>query len=362
MNQIHVDLEKNSYIIHIDKGILPKFAEIAKNHLTLSKTAIVTNDVVGKLYGNILKESLNSAGIETIVIEIPDGEEYKSFAGAMMIYDALIENRINRQSVIIAMGGGVIGDLAGFVSATYMRGIPFIQIPTSLLAQVDSSVGGKTAINHPKAKNMIGAFHQPKFVFIDVDVLKTLPERELKAGLAEVIKHGIIMDAELFGYMEDNSAKILNLDSQCLEQIVARSCRDKANIVEQDEKESNIRAILNYGHTIGHGIEAVTDYNVYRHGEAVSIGMAVAGKLAVNLGILDEDIVERQNHLLKKYGLPTDFPDLDIDRVIEAIHLDKKSKSNGKSRFVLLKDIGEAIIYENVTDDQIRNAIMEMKG
>jgi 3-dehydroquinate synthase len=361
LHQIHVDLDKNSYIIHIDRGILPKFADIVKTYIQ-SKAAIITNSVVNKLYGGVLKENLLSAGIEPIVVEIPDGEEYKSVSGAMMIFDALVENRMNRQSVVIALGGGVIGDLAGFTAATYMRGVPFIQVPTSLLAQVDSSVGGKTAINHPKAKNMIGVFHQPKFVLIDVDVLKTLPERELKAGLAEVIKHGMIMDVELLGYMEDNLTKILSVDPQSLEQIVARSCKDKATIVEQDEKESNIRAILNYGHTVGHGIETVTDYSVYRHGEAVSIGMAVASRIAVNLGILDAEVAERQNCLLEKYGLPTAFPDLDVDKVIDAIHLDKKAKNNGKSRFILAKDIGEAIIVENVTDDQIRNAIMEMKS
>lgn len=361
MHQIHVELGKNSYIIHIDKEILPKFANIAKTYINQSKVAIVTNNVVNELHGNILKESLISSGIETIVVEIPDGEEYKSFSGAMMIYDALVEHQMNRQSIIIALGGGVIGDLAGFVSATYMRGVPFIQIPTTLLAQVDSSVGGKTAINHPKAKNMIGAFYQPKFVFVDVNVLKTLPERELKAGIVEIIKHGMIMDIGLFGYMEDNITKILNLDLQSLEQIVSRSCKDKATIVEQDEKESNIRAILNYGHTIGHGIEAVTNYGLYRHGEAVSIGMVVAAKIAVSLGILDIDVAERQNQLLAKYGLPIKFPDLDVDNVINAIHLDKKAKNNGKSRFILTKNVGEAIIFENVTDEQIRTAIMEIK-
>jgi len=357
-----VELGKNSYIIHIDKDILSKFADIAKNHITMPKAAIVTNNVVNKLYGDVVKDSLLSAGVDTIVVEIPDGEEYKSFSGAMMIFDALVEHRMNRQSVIVALGGGVIGDLAGFAAATYMRGIPFIQIPTSLLAQVDSSVGGKTAINHTKAKNMIGSFHQPKFVLIDVDVLKSLPERELKAGLAEVIKHGMIMDVELFGYLEDNPTKIFGLDPQSLEQVVARSCKDKATIVEQDEKESNIRAVLNYGHTVGHGIETVTDYAVYRHGEAVSIGMAVASRLAVNLGILDKDSAKRQNSLLEKYGLPTVFPDLDIDKVIEAMHLDKKAKNNGKSRFILAKDVGEAIIYENITDEQAKKAIVETKG
>jgi 3-dehydroquinate synthase len=361
LQEIHVDLGKNSYLIHIEKGTLSKFGNIAKNHLSINKVAIVTNRIINGLYGDIIETSLKSVGIDAITVEIPDGEEYKSFNGAMMIYDALADNHLTRKSLIIALGGGVIGDLAGFVSATYMRGIPLIQIPTSLLAQVDSSVGGKTAINHPKAKNMIGVFHQPKFVFIDVDVLKTLPERELKAGLAEVIKHGMIMDSELFYYMEDNLEEILCIDPQSIEQIVARSCKDKAKIVEQDEKEHNIRAILNYGHTVGHGIESVTNYSVYRHGEAVSIGMAVAGKIAVNMGILKPDIANRQNQLLEKCGLPIAFPDLNIDGVLDAIQLDKKANESGRPRFVLAKDIGEAIIVENVSDDQIRRAMMEIK-
>jgi 3-dehydroquinate synthase len=361
LQEIHVDLGKNSYLIHIEKGTLSKFGNIVKNHLSINKVAIVTNRIINGLYGDVLETSLKSVGIDAITVEIPDGEEYKSFNGAMMIYDALADNHLTRNSLIIALGGGVIGDLAGFVSATYMRGIPLIQIPTTLLAQVDSSVGGKTAINHPKAKNMIGVFHQPKFVFIDVDVLKTLPERELKAGLAEVIKHGMIMDSELFYYIEDNLQEILCIDPQNIEQIVARSCKDKAKIVEQDEKEHNIRAILNYGHTVGHGIEAVTDYSVYRHGEAVSIGMAVAGKIAVNMGILKQDAANRQNQLLEKCGLPIAFPDLNIDSVLDAIQLDKKANESGRPRFVLAKDIGAAIIVENVSDDQIRRAIVEMK-
>jgi 3-dehydroquinate synthase len=362
LQQIHVDLGKNSYLIHIDKGILSKFGSIAKSHLSSPRVAIVTNNIVNNLYGDVLKNSLQSADLEVIVVEISDGEDLKSLHGAMEVFDALVEHRITRQSVIIALGGGVIGDLTGFVSATFMRGVPLIQIPTTLLAQVDSSVGGKTAINHPKAKNLIGVFHQPKLVFIDVDVLKTLPERELKAGLAEVIKHGMIMDSELFYYVEDNLQDILSVDSQSLEQIVARSCKDKAIIVEKDEKEQNLRAILNYGHTVGHGIETVTDYSVYRHGEAVSIGMAVASKIAVNMGIMKEEVADRQNRLLAKCGLPITFPDLDVDNTLDAIHLDKKTKENGRPRIVLPKDIGEAIIVENVTDDQIREAIMETKG
>jgi len=329
--------------------------------MELSRAAIATNNVINKLYGDIVRDSLQSAGIETEIVEVPDGEEYKSLEWAGRIFDAFVEHRMTRQSSAIALGGGVIGDLAGFAAATYMRGIPLVQIPTSLIAQVDSSVGGKTAVNHPKGKNLIGAFHQPRFVLVDVDVLKTLPEREFTAGLAEVIKHGMIMDRELFGYMESNLSKILDLDMHSVEQIISRSCKDKATIVEQDEKEQNVRAILNYGHTVGHSIEAVTGYNSFRHGEAISIGMAVASRIAVNMEILEEECEIRQNHLLAGCGLPTTFPDLDIDKVMDTIYLDKKIREADRLRFVLPKDVGEAIIVETVTDDQIRNAISEVK-
>ncbi len=321
---------------------------------------LVTNNVINDLYGDIVRDSLQSAGVEVETTELPDGEEYKSLEWAGKLFDSFVEFRMTRHSAVIALGGGVIGDLAGFVAATFMRGIPLIQIPTSLIAQVDSSVGGKTAVNHPKGKNLIGAFHQPKFVLIDVDVLKTLPDRELRSGLAEVIKHGVIMDSELFKYMESNVSKILDLDPQSIEQVVSRSCKDKATIVEQDEKERDVRAILNYGHTVGHSIEAVTDYKRFRHGEAVAMGMAVASRIAVNMGILDKQCAVRQNRVLADYGLPVTLPELDVDRVIDIIYLDKKIRADNKPRFILPKSIGKAVIVEDVTDDQIRQAIMEV--
>jgi 3-dehydroquinate synthase len=331
-----------------------------KKHLPHASFALVTNDVINDAYGDTVRNSLQSAGVEAKTVEVPDGEEYKSLTWASKLFDAFVEFRMTRQSGVIALGGGVIGDLAGFAAATFMRGIPFMQVPTSLIAQVDSSVGGKTAVNHPRGKNLIGAFHQPKLVFIDVNVLETLPEREFRSGLAEVIKHGIIMDAELFEYVESDLPEILNLDPQRIEQIVSRSCKGKAAIVEQDEREHGVRAILNYGHTVGHSIEAVTGYGSFRHGEAVAIGMAVASRIAVKMGILDEECAVRQNRLLADCGLPTTFPDLDVDSVIDTVHLDKKIKEGGKLRFILPKSIGEAIIVENVTDDQIRQAVKEV--
>lgn len=360
MQQIHVNLGRNSYYIYIDRGSLPEFGNILKKSLSISRAALVTNSVVNSLYGDVVRKSLASSGIEVKTIVVPDGEEYKSLSWAGKLFDEFIDFRMTRRSGAIALGGGVIGDLTGFAAATFMRGIPLVQIPTSLMAQVDSSVGGKTAVNHPKGKNLIGAFHQPEFVFIDVEVLKTLPEREFKSGFAEVIKHGMIIDRELFEYVESNLAKILGLDMQSVEQIVSRSCKDKANIVEQDEKEQNIRAILNYGHTIGHSIEAVTEYNSFRHGEAVAIGMVVASRIAVNMEILDEKCAERQNLLLANSGLPVKFPHLDVDRIIDTIRLDKKIREDARPRFILPKDVGKAIVVENVTDEQIRKAILEV--
>jgi 3-dehydroquinate synthase len=358
LQQIHVELGKNSYPIYIEGGSLSGLGDILKRHLPLPKIALVTNSTINDLYGDTVRDSLRSVGIEVETAEVPDSEETKSLEWLGKLFDVFVEFRMTRQSGVIALGGGVVGDLAGFAAATFMRGIPFVQIPTSLIAQVDSSVGGKTAVNHPKGKNLIGAFHQPKFVLIDVNVLKTLPEREFKSGLAEVIKHGLIMDSGLFEYMEGDLAKILNFELRSIEQLVARSCKDKATIVEQDEKESNLRAILNYGHTVGHSIEAVAGYNVLRHGEAVAIGMEVAARIAVDMGLLNEKCAVRQNHLLAGCGLPTQFPDLDVDEVIDTVYLDKKVRGGGKPRFVLLKDIGKAMIVENVTDDQIRKAIL----
>jgi 3-dehydroquinate synthase len=361
LQQIHLKLDKNSYTVFIDNGSLPQLGSVIKRHLTVSKVALITNDTVGDLYGDIIRNSLRAADIEVVTAEVPDGEEYKSLEWAGKLFDVLVEASLTRHSGVIALGGGVIGDLAGFVAATFMRGISYIQVPTSLIAQVDSSVGGKTAVNHPRGKNLIGAFHQPKLVFIDVNVLKTLPEREFKSGLAEVIKHGVIMDRELFEYMESNSSKILALDMSSVEQIVSRSCKDKATIVQQDEKERNIRAILNYGHTVGHSIEAVTNYGRFRHGEAVSIGMVVAARIAVNMELMDEEDAVRQHELLDKYGLPTTFPDLDIDMILNSIRYDKKFKEGGKPRFILPKGIGNAIVVENITYQQIRKAIEEVR-
>lgn len=362
MQQIRVELDKSSYPVYVERGSLSRLGDILKRHLPLSKVALVASKTVNSLYGDIIRNSLQSVDIEVESVEVPDGKEHKSLAWVGEIIGAFVESHITRHSGVIALGGGVIGNLAGFVAATFMCGIPLVQVPTTLIAQVDSSIDGKSMVNHSNVKNLIGASHHPKFVLIDVDVLRTLSEREFKSGLAEVIKYGMVMDGELFEYVESNSSKIVNFDLQSIEQIVSRSCRDKATVVEQDEREHNMRTILDYGHIIGHSIEVVVGYNSFRHGESVAIGMAVASRIAVNMGVLKQECASRQNRLLTDCGLPTTFPDINIDMIADAIHLNKEHTEDDKLRFILPKDIGKAIIVENVTDNQIRQAILEMKN
>lgn len=361
MEEIHVRLSKDSYPIFIGNNILSQVGSILKSHLRFSNAFIITNNTVNALYGGTVQNSLSEQSISFSVIELPDGEEFKSLAWVEQVYDKLVEYKANKSALIIALGGGVVGDLAGFVAATFMRGVQYVQIPTSLIAQVDSSIGGKVAINHPKAKNLIGAFHQPKLVIIDISVLRTLPQREFRNGLAEILKHGVIMDRELFEYMEAELDRALKFDITCIEQMVARSCKDKVTIVEQDEKDTGLRAILNYGHTVGHGIESATGYSRFRHGEAIAIGMIVAGRIAANLGIFNEE--ERQKRLIERCLLINSFPsDVDVDKVIDAIYLDKKIRESNKIRFVLPKSIGEAIVVDGITEEQIREAILQTRG
>lgn len=352
-------MEKNSYPIYIDKDLLGSVGEILKRQSLSAKAKVV---MIGdynacQLYGNLLMESLKNAQLDAVMLSVPPGERSKSLKWASKLYDQLLENRIDRSSTVIALGGGVVGDLAGFVAATFMRGLPLIQIPTTLLAQVDSSVGGKTAVNHLRVKNLIGFFYQPKLVLIDISTLKTLPKRELKAGLAEVVKYGVINDEEFFQYLEENVDKILQFDLQKLEQMVIRSCKIKVMIVEQDEKEANIRAFLNYGHTIGHAVESLTSY---RHGEAIAIGMTCEAKIAVDMELLAEESFVRQTQLLKKIGLPVRFPDISPEEILNLLYADKKVRY-GKLRFVLPKKIGEVVISNEVSDEQVLKAIEACK-
>lgn len=367
--KVEVNLGVNSYTIYIgnknhnssDTFGLPELGQLLIEKGLTHKSAVITNPTVNQYYGEIVKDSIQQKGIEAKIIEIPDGEKYKSYESAYELYGKMIDYKMDRTSTVISLGGGVIGDLSGFVAATYMRGISFVQIPTTLLAQVDASVGGKVAINHPKGKNLIGAFYQPKFVVIDLSALDSLPMRDIRSGMAELIKHGMIMDRPLFEKIESEIHKVLDLDKSLMIELVAQSCRDKGKIVEEDEKEAGIRAILNYGHTFAHAIEALTDYKEYRHGEAVSIGMACAGKLAVDIGLLDEKEHRRQVELLDVIGLPTEFPEIASEEVLKTMYLDKKVR-NGKLRFVLQKSIGEVIITDEVSDKQVIEAISNAKA
>lgn len=349
MKIVRVNLFANSYNIYIDQGILQKIGDILVKEKKPCRSLLITDTNIEKIYGNIVAESLIRNKFDVKIVSLKPGEDQKTLETAITLYDACFDHNLDRHSLIIALGGGVVGDISGFVASTFMRGIPFIQIPTSLLAQVDSSIGGKVAVNHPKGKNMIGSFYQPKAVFIDTDTLSTLPAVEFVVGLVEVVKYGVIRNAELFEYIEKHLHDILQLNHTALLKIIADSCQIKTSVVEEDEKEVYLRAILNYGHTIGHAIETLTNYNKYRHGEAIAIGMLYATKIAVEIGLTNNKVYERQMSLIKRLGLPLTI-DLKPGDIIKTLYIDKKVIS-GKLRFILPKKIGEVVISDEVTED-----------
>lgn len=360
MEEIKVDLGERSYKILIDSGNLKDIGKVLKDYDLGEKATIITNPLVGELYQDVVKDSLKKEGFEVAIARVPDGEEYKSLEWAAKLYNELLEHKRDRYSFILALGGGVIGDLAGFIASTYMRGIPFIQVPTSLLAQVDASIGGKVAVNHPSGKNLIGSFYQPRLVYTDLAVLETLAHRELIAALAEVIKYGIIKDKEFFNYLETNIDKIKVLDLNALKKIVATCVRIKAELVALDEREEKgIRSMINYGHTIGHALEVLTKYRVYRHGEAVSIGMVAAAKIAHRMGILDEKGERRQIELLERAGLPTKVKEVDVSDIVKALASDKKVKE-GKIRFILSTEIGKVETRDDVPEKIIKEVLQEI--
>jgi len=341
--KVRVALGQDSYNILIGSGNLNELGSKIKG--TAKNGVVISNPVIWSLYGETIEESLEQAGIKFNYLNVPEGEEYKSLKSASDLYDRLIELRIQRGDFLIALGGGVIGDLAGFVAATYMRGIPLVQVPTTLLAQVDSSIGGKVAVDHPKGKNMIGCFYQPKLVHIDINTLRTLPEREFRTGMAEVIKYAFLEGKSGLSFLEKNLNNILNLDTSLLLKVVQKCCEFKARIVEEDEKDMGLRAILNYGHTFGHAIEAATDYKGILHGEAIAIGMVGAAIISQELGWADNNFVERHINLLKNTGLPSKIEGINPDEVLNRIILDKKGHG-GEIRFILLKAPGEPVIKE----------------
>ena len=339
MEEVRVELGERSYDILIGPDILGGLGERVKD-LHPSRVAIISNPTVHGLYGAAVADSLMRAGFEAPVVLIPDGEEYKDPLWAYYLHGELLRRRLDRASVLVALGGGVIGDITGFVASTYMRGISFVQVPTTLLAQVDSSVGGKTGVNHPLGKNMIGTFYQPGLVLADVSTLKTLPERELLAGMAEVIKYGIIWDEGFFRFLEDSREQVLNLQIPALEHMIRLSCGIKAEVVSKDEREAGLRAILNYGHTIGHALETATGYTRYLHGEAVAIGMCLEARLSNLLGFMEGREAERVRSLVTAYGLPAGMPpDLDAEGLVSAMRLDKKAVA-GELKFILPEKIG----------------------
>jgi 3-dehydroquinate synthase len=354
MESLSVALGSRAYPIHIGSGLISR-AELYAPHLAGGSAAIVTNDVVAPLYLQKVRPALLGARIAEIVV--PDGEQAKGWETLNRVFDALLEARCGRDTLIVALGGGVIGDLAGFAAAVYQRGVAFVQVPTTLLAQVDSSVGGKTAINHALGKNMIGAFHQPRAVISDVATLGTLPGRELRSGLAEVIKHGLTLDAAFFEWLESDLERILNKDPTALAYAVRRSCELKARIVAEDERESGGRALLNFGHTFGHAIEAATGYGPWLHGEAVAAGMVMAAELSELMGYLKKTEVSRVRALLQRAGLPVHGPALAPERLLELMALDKKA-AKGKTRFVVLEAMGRAALRADIEERAVRQAIV----
>ncbi|SES71179.1 3-dehydroquinate synthase [Nitrosomonas marina] len=343
--------ETRNYPIHIGNGILGQ-AELVVSCLKQQRVAIVSNTTVAPLYLDRLSAALEQKGVQSIPIILPDGEAYKNWDTLNQIFDALLKNHCERTTTILALGGGVIGDLTGFAAATYLRGVPFIQIPTTLLAQVDSSVGGKTGINHALGKNMIGAFYQPRMVLADSATLDTLPDRELRAGIAEIIKYGLIRDPAFFEWLEKNMQRLLSRDPAILNEAIQRSCENKAEIVAADEKESGVRALLNLGHTFGHAIENGMGYGVWLHGEAVAAGTVLAADLSRRMKLINEADVARIHAIFQQAGLPVKAPRLKPERYLELMALDKKV-SAGKTRFILLNRIGEAVMRADIPPELI---------
>ncbi|MHB1083809.1 MAG: 3-dehydroquinate synthase [Thiobacillus sp.] len=355
MQTLTVDLGDRSYPIHIGAGLLSQ-TDLILPHLAQKRVLVVTNTTVAPLYLAKLTATLEAGGVAVASVILPDGEAYKNWETLNLIFDALLTQRAERKTTLIALGGGVIGDKTGFAAASYQRGVPFIQVPTTLLSQVDSSVGGKTGINHPLGKNMIGAFYQPKVVLADTDTLKTLPARELSAGLAEIIKYGLIWDVAFLAWLEANMDKLRALDPVAIAHAVFRSCEIKAQVVAQDEREGGIRAILNLGHTFGHAIETGMGYGNWLHGEAVGAGMVMAVQTSQRLGWLTEADVARTRALIRAAGLPDVAPDLGVEPYLEYMGHDKKVEG-GKMRFVLLKKMGEAVITADVPTDVLTSVL-----
>ena len=359
MRKVRVELGDNSYDITIGMNLHEEIKNFIRNANFSKKAMLITDTNVKKIFADSISSLLEASGLDINIVTIPAGEMSKSLKEAEKIYTAAIQFGLDRKSAIFALGGGVVGDLAGFIAATYLRGVPFVQIPTTLLAQVDSSVGGKVAVNHQLGKNLIGAFYQPKAVFIDISMLNTLPSREIASGLGEIVKYGVIKDADLFKYLEDNSHKILALEPSIIEHVIARSCEIKAEVVAADEKESSLRRILNFGHTMAHAIEEATGYNRYTHGEAVAVGMIGAAHISQALGKVDQSQIKRLEALVNKLGMVSRVKNCNVDEMFKAIFRDKKT-INGQIHWVLMDSIGSVVTEKNVPDSVVKEAFQSI--
>lgn len=351
MQTLTVDLGDRSYPIHVGQNLLSR-ADLILPHIKRKQVAIVTNTTVAPLYLEQVAEPLRSQGVSIIPIVLPDGEQYKNAEVLNTIYDALLANRCERSTTLMALGGGVVGDMCGYAAATFLRGVPFIQVPTTLLSQVDSSVGGKTGINHPLGKNMIGAFYQPQLVLADTDTLNTLPDRELSAGIAEVIKYGLIRDPDFFDWLETNMHLLVARDPHALSYAIYRSCQNKAEVVALDERESGERALLNLGHTFGHAIENGMGYGVWLHGEGVAAGTLLAAQMSQRMGWLTADEVARIARLFRAANLPVEAPALGVEKYLDLMGLDKKV-ADGKIRLILLQAIGKAVMTGDYPQEKL---------
>ena len=355
METVTVDLGERSYPIYIGAGLMAK-PELVTPHVAHGKVVVITNEVVAPLYLKAVEALFGDSFAEAIVL--PDGEQHKHLDTVAAIYDRLMAGKYDRKTTLVALGGGVVGDITGFVAATYQRGVPFIQIPTTLLAQVDSSVGGKTGVNHAQGKNMIGAFYQPECVLIDTDVLATLPVREVKAGLAEVLKYGLIVDADYFDWLDEHCQEISALGPEQITRAIRVSCEIKADVVTRDEREGGVRALLNLGHTFGHAIETATGYGTWLHGETVAMGMVMAADLSRRLGWIDSESAQRIRQVLEeKYGMPVIPPaDINEERYLDLMASDKKVEQ-GTIRFVLLRGIGNGVIKGGIDEQLLRQTL-----
>ena len=350
---INVNLGLRSYRIIVESGAVATVGAHLRELGVGSRAALVSDAAIGSLYGKTVVRSLEGAGFSVALVEVPEGEAGKTLAVAGQCWNELLALGLDRTSTVLALGGGAVGDVAGFVAATYMRGVNFVQVPTTVLAQVDASIGGKTAIDHPNAKNLIGAFHQPRLVLVDPAVVRSLPEREYRSGVAEIVKHGIVLDADYFAEVERDAAALCARDLPVVERIIGGSCRLKASVVERDERESELRHVLNYGHTIGHGLESATGYARFAHGEAVALGIVAEARLARRLGLASDDTVARQERLLLAVGLPVTAEAIDTDAVVAAIGRDKKAR-DGRVPFVLAPRIGAFRLVFDVPAADIR--------